>query len=352
MMVEKAEENVEYKLLDEILVAQTRIHGKVNDLPEAFIRLNKIAGIDAVGSPIVIHHWGVSDELGHDMDVCLPVKQQVAGDEVMSATLSAEEAMTTTYRGSYAGIGEAYRAISKHTYERGHPIAESTREVFHQFDPSRPEDTVIEIQAILHDWTRRFSNKLETVLGPEIRKEILAPMSSLNIDSPAVARQKALCEALRILERNSTNEQQFEILSHCAHVFPIELIPPMREILQSTGSVDSVIDAMISRGGYYPKQLRREGSIIYSEKSPANPTAYKEAKTDAERRRAYCFCPLIRDCLDETPVVFCNCSAGWPKQLWEGIFEQPVKIDIVQSLTKGDNTCEFAIHIPTDFLSK
>jgi hypothetical protein len=107
---------------------------------------------------------------------------------------------------------------------------------------------------------------------------------------------------------------------------------------------------MISKGGYYPKLLRRKGQIIYSEKGPANPTAYEKSTTDEERRIAYCFCPLIRNCINETPEIFCNCSAGWPKQLWEGIFERPLKIEITKSLTKGDATCEFAIHIPSDLV--
>jgi effector-binding domain-containing protein len=341
------EEKVVHKVLDEIQVAQTRIHGKVSNLPDAFAKLSLFAGEQASGNPIVIHHWGVSDEAGHDMDVNLPIHKAVKGEGITTTILPVRDAMTMIHRGPYSEIGNTYKMVNRHTYERGHPIAESTREVFLHFDENHPEETVVEIQAILHDWTHRFTTKLETVLGSEAKEEVLAPMNSLDIDTPADVRQKALCESLSILERKTTDEQQYEILSHCAHVFPVELIPPMRDLFRSTGNVDVVIEAMVSKGGYYPKLLRREGSIIYSEKGPANPTAYKEAKTDVERRRAYCFCPLIRDCIDDTPEIFCNCSAGWPKQLWEGILERPLKIEIVQSLVRGNDTCEFAIH--TDF---
>jgi effector-binding domain-containing protein len=344
------EESVEYKVLEEKLVAQIRIHGKVDDLSDVFSKLIAIAGEYVDGPPIVIHHWGVSDETGHDMDVCLPLKNAIERDEIVTTILPAKDAMILIHRGPYSEIGNAYRKTSRHTYERGHPIAESTREVYHHWDTNKPEDTVIEIQSILHDWIDRFSSKLETILGSEIKGEVLAPMNNLNIDTPAKDRQDALCKSLTILESKANAEQQVDILSHCAHVYPEELIPPMRELFKSTGSVDAVIEEMKSKGGYYPKLQRREGSIIYSEKGPANPTAYKEAKTDAERRRAYCFCPLIRDCLDETPKIFCNCSAGWPKQIWEGILERPLKVDIVHSLTQGDDTCEFAIHLPAEIL--
>jgi len=340
------EEKVVHKVLGKTLVAQTRIHGKVSDLPSVFSKLKAVAGTSTAGSPIVIHHWGVSDDSGHDMDVCLPINKEVKGSGIHTTTLPEVEAMTMIHRGPYTEVGPSYSKVARHTYERGHPIAESTREVFHHFDVNAPEDSVIEIQSVLHDWMDRFTSKLETELGPKVKDEVLAPLSHLNFDTPADQRQRALCKSLEILASKTNGEQQYDILSHCAHVFPMELIPPMRDLYRSTSSVDSVIEAMTSAGGYYPKLLRREGSIVYSEKGPANPTAHKESKTEAERRRAYCFCPLIRNCLDNTPEIFCNCAAGWPKQLWEGILEQPLRIEIVQSLTKGDGTCEFAIHLP------
>lgn len=346
-----SEVSVFHKTLDAILVAKIRIHGNVRDLPAAFAKLNRTVGDYANGSPIVIHHWGVSSEEDrHDMDVCVPITQAVKGNEVSTATLPAEEAMVSVHRGPYSEIDPTYTKISRYTYERGHPIAESTREVFHQLNEEMPEETVVEIQVILHDWTKRFATKLGAVLGHGIKEKVLAPMNALDIDTSAEDRQKALCKALRTLEDNSNADQQSEILSHCAHVYPVELIPPMRNLFRSTRDIDAVINAMVSRGGYYPKLLKREGSVIYSKKGPANPALYKEAKTDAERRKAYCFCPLIRNCLEEAPRIFCNCAAGWPKQLWEGILERPLRIDITQSLTNGDNECEFAIHLPEDLL--
>jgi effector-binding domain-containing protein len=345
------EVSVFHKVLDAIPVARTRIHGNVKDLPTVFAKLSRTAGDYANGSPIVIHHWGVSSEDDrHDMDVCVPITQAVEGNNLSILTLPAEDAMVAVHRGPYAEIGSTYSKISRYTYERGHPIAESTREVFHHLDEEKPEVTVVEIQVILHDWTKRFAAKLEEVLGSDIRENVLASLSSLDIDTSAEDRQKALCKALGTLENNSNADQQYEILSHCAHVYPAELVPPMRDLFRSTRDIDVVINAMISKGGYYPKLLRREGSVIYSKKGPANPALYEEAKTDAERRKAYCFCPLIRNCLDEAPRMFCNCAAGWPKQLWEGVLERPLRIEIVQSLTNGDDACEFAIHLPEDIL--
>ena len=341
-----SEKKVEYKEIEEVQVALTRIHGNIEDLPKVFNRLKDVVGKSATGNFIVVHHWGVSDDKGHDMDVCLPSSKVVDFDRISTVLLPSREAMTMTHRGSYSDVGKTYQKVFSHTYERGHPVAESTREVFMNLDLDNPKKTVVEVQAVLHDWTERLSNSLERVLGKDLRDSIMEPMKSLDFDTLVGERHEALCQSLQRLENSTIEEQQFEILSHCAHVFPVELIPPMRELYKKTKNIDAVIDALKETGGYYPKLLRREGNIIYSEKGPANQTAYKEAKTPEEKRKAYCFCPLIRNALDETPEVFCNCAAGWPKQLWEGIFEKPVSVDIVRSLTKGDDACEFAIHLP------
>jgi len=43
---------------------------------------------------------------------------------------------------------------------------------------------------------------------------------------------------------------------------------------------------------------------------------------------------------------------GWYNQLWEGIFEQPIRVDIVRSILKGDDSCTFAVHLPPEAMPK
>jgi hypothetical protein len=89
--------------------------------------------------------------------------------------------------------------------------------------------------------------------------------------------------------------------------------------------------------------------VIISSKAPRDPKAFAAARDDAERRRAYCFCPLVRDNLDRgMPPSFCYCGAGWYRQQWEGALGAPVRIEIVESVLRGDARCTFAIHLPED----
>jgi predicted hydrocarbon binding protein len=43
--------------------------------------------------------------------------------------------------------------------------------------------------------------------------------------------------------------------------------------------------------------------------------------------------------------TYCNCSRGYLLELFEQIFEKPVKVDLVESVIQGAKSCKFIIHI-------
>ena len=101
--------------------------------------------------------------------------------------------------------------------------------------------------------------------------------------------------------------------------------------------------------GWNEKERYREGRVIYHTKNLANPQGYAEAQTDDKKRAAYCFCPVIRAKLDQgMPVTYCYCGAGWFRQQWEAATGKPVRVEVLQSVLKGDLVCQFAVHLPED----
>ncbi|MHA2165729.1 MAG: hypothetical protein ACXAAT_07665, partial [Candidatus Hodarchaeales archaeon] len=94
----------------------------------------------------------------------------------------------------------------------------------------------------------------------------------------------------------------------------------------------------------------REGNVIIATKNPADRESFEKATTPEERRRAACFCPVIRDHLEDEdiPKEYCLCSAGWERRQWELTLSKPVKVDVRQSVLQGDDLCQFAIHIPNE----
>ena len=158
------------------------------------------------------------------------------------------------------------------------------------------------------------------------------------------------------LDKLADKDKKYDILSSCAHVFPVGQIEKLKSVYEETRTktndslkaVDAVIEFMNEDPGWGEPPLR-EGNVIYSTKQPRDTQAYKNAKSEVEKRKSYCFCPLVRNHLDNgMSITFCFCGAGWCRQQWEGAIGKPVRIDVVKSVLKGDDVCQFAIHLPED----
>ncbi|MBN2228627.1 MAG: GyrI-like domain-containing protein [Candidatus Thorarchaeota archaeon] len=336
---------VAYKKIKDNLVLTHRIHGDVKDLPVVFEKLRGAAGNAADGFPFVVLHYPLTDEKGMTMDVCLPLSKTIHNKDFKVIYLEGGIAATTIHRGPYDTIMDSYRKLVPEVYKHGHPIQENGREEFQNLDLEKPENTVVEIQAMIIDWENRVENHVERVLGKEKKDYALGGFRDLTLETEQPQRASIIRDALEKLNEVATEDQKYEALSRCGHEFPTELIEEMRDLYRATKSIDTVIQAM-KEGHYFFPKLRREGRIIYDRKGPARKEAFEKAETRLERQRAICFCPLLKDVWDEMPGTFCYCAAGWPRRLLEGILETPLKIEVTKALTKGDDYCEFAIHLP------
>ena len=93
----------------------------------------------------------------------------------------------------------------------------------------------------------------------------------------------------------------------------------------------------------------REGNTLYTTKIPYDPTRYL-AETDETMRRYYaCHCPFVREAIlrGETDISdnWCYCSGGFVKYPYEVILGRELRVDLLQSVLKGDSVCRFAIHL-------
>ncbi len=71
----------------------------------------------------------------------------------------------------------------------------------------------------------------------------------------------------------------------------------------------------------------------------------------AEKRRTYCHCPRARDGVGLEPAlpeVYPYCGAGFYQGIWEEILGEPVRVEVLESVMSGDDTCKIAVHLPTE----
>jgi hypothetical protein len=100
----------------------------------------------------------------------------------------------------------------------------------------------------------------------------------------------------------------------------------------------------------------RKGNIIYAEKIPYMTKEFLNEKDENMKKYYYCHCSWVREALKtgeiEVPSKFCECSAGYYKNQWDVILDQPVDVDVVETILEGDSRCMFAIHLPDEVVKK
>ncbi len=203
----------------------------------------------------------------------------------------------------------------------------------------------------LEEKTEKWARGIERFSDKDTADRVMDGSGCLK-DADAAARAKWFADALKRLEAAIPDlETRQKILTGCSCVFTDEFgqdsLLSYRKIFEETGSVEKVLETMRKdRSKFATSELK--GNVIYETRDPRDREAYAKAATKEERRLAACFCPLVRQGQVPFPEPYCYCSAGWFVGIWEGIVGKPVRVEVVKSLLRGDETCEFTIHLPQE----
>jgi hypothetical protein len=207
-------------------------------------------------------------------------------------------------------------------------------------------------------WFERFTESVSRIAGKDVEKAVLKGLGTPPADQSRRAksyRNEWIKTALERLDNLCDEQIRNQIMVEtCPHVYPKTRIKLMRDEFERLGNIDELITLMREDtswgGGSFYDYPFRERNMIHITKVPYNPKAYRKAVTDEEKRLAYCHCALVKRSEDPISPTFCCCSGGWVKQLWEGIFQQPVEVEMTESLLKGNDRCTHTVKIPREFL--
>ena len=342
---------ISYSKLESSRIAfiNTRIESRDQILP-LFECLRATCGDAIDGDAMVIFHGGAVKD-GFLIEAAFPVTRTVETDEIHTRTLEAAPALTTLHLGVHETIRETVLKVYNYLDKHAWTTSLFRREVYRKLDPNRPENNVTEVQVILHEWDRLFAEAAEKAFGAEASQRLMQGIESITPASSFDEYTVWIHGAIERLDALTNDyEKKCQVVSHCAHVFPQERIDHLRAIY-AHGSFDDILREMYADDFWYEKPVRR-GNVLFMRKNPFNPQGYDNAASPAERRKAYCHCSFVHPYLDEIPArlspTFCFCGAGWYKRLWEGILGQPVKIEHVETLLKGNDQCTLTITLPLD----
>jgi hypothetical protein len=219
-------------------------------------------------------------------------------------------------------------------------------------------------------WISKFSACLDEIEGIEIRKKVLKGGEKLDSDSSPEEIINWTRQAMDRLDAVVDENKRIEIMTGCACHYPesdledikkayeekpdIDLVHGMLKkkfvsFLKNTLKLDDQLVEDIMNRGWGLAGVKK-GNTIIAVKIPKSGNLVEYMKeTDPERRRAlYCHCPRIREVIGSKTKIsptYCYCGAGFYKRIWEYILQQPVKVELRESVLRGDDVCKFAIRL-------
>ena len=358
MMQPEEKAKITVKSVDDVCVAYIRFLGQHAEIPAYFARLREQVEPYVIGDPICLYDRTADEnpKEAHNLEVCYPVSQPVERGQVRSKILPGAVVACAT---RVCPIGTPWEPAQwwrdLGAFMRGNFLTideDPPREIRHREN----EREIVEIQYTLQfpRWLAGLAEGLAEHAGEQARQQVMTGSAALRADSPIEERvawvQGALERLNAVVGEDATRRR---ILNHCAHRFPQPRIEKLRAEYARLKNVDALLELMradqsVGGGSWYGSPVR-EGNVIYNINDPASPEEYQRAQTETEKRVARCFCPIVRFAIQNGKALspsFCNCSAGYTRQLYEGIFQQPVRVEILESVLQGDERCRYAIHLP------
>jgi hypothetical protein len=220
-------------------------------------------------------------------------------------------------------------------------------------------------------WLAKFADGLEEVAGEEVREQVMAGSEGLSALSD---RQKVIDWSRRAMARLDAlvdPQGRKEIMTGCACRYPRSQLQEIRRTFADTQDLDrahqmlqaqfeafledtlhlndELVQEIVTRG--WGAGGAKEGKTIIATKIPKSGFLVEYMnETDPEvKRHYYCHCPRVRDALKtqvSISTTYCYCGAGFYKGIWEEILGEPVEVELLQSVLKGDEVCQIAIELP------
>lgn len=226
-------------------------------------------------------------------------------------------------------------------------------------------------------WLSKFSACLSQVSGERVRELVMAGSGELTSETDRADVIAWTRGAMARLESLIGEEETQRVMVGCACQYPKAGLAQVRRAYEESGDLDlahhmlqvrfesflrdslhldeGMVAEVVNRG--WGLAGVRRGSTIIATKIPKSQylAAYLEEPDPARKREAYCHCPRIRKVLqtaETLPVSYCYCGAGYYKGIWEEILQQPVDVEVLESVLAGAEVCRIAVHLPQGVVPK
>jgi len=290
---------------------------------------------------------------GYDSEIGYPVSAAVDDGEVRTHRLHSMPFFAAMHEGGVATLRETSAELSAYMNRVGLSPELELVEVYHDGSPATRPDGRVEVMAAFLAWPEVYREQLTRVLGREAADEIWQGGEAITPHTLVDERSAWVAASIARLKARTDERQQFDILSRVTLKRPEEDVAHYKAIYDETRSVQAVFDALADKlsktpTGAFVDPPRFDGKVLHASKVPRDGKSYREARAPVERRKAYCFCALVREAADpRVDPIFCYRAAGWDRQFWEPILGvQFTACRITHSILKGDAFCAWDYEVP------
>ncbi|MDH5744909.1 MAG: hypothetical protein OEZ52_15305, partial [Candidatus Aminicenantes bacterium] len=289
---------------------------------------------------------------GIDSEIGFPVSAEVKSGDIKTHTLRKMHFYSLLHEESLDKLSETSGKLYQYMNKTGLSPELELDEIYHHYDPQSSQTQKIQVMASFLAWPEVYREQLVRVLGEDRAQKIWRGGEKITPHTLVDERCAWVAETIDRLKERTNMEQQFDILSRVALIRPVEGITKFKRLYEETRDINAIFQAKNeqlekTRTGGFIDPPKFDGKILHASKVPYNRKKYMEAKTHKEKRKAYCFCYLVREAENpQIDPIFCYRAAGWDRQFWEPILEVEFKkCRITHSILKGDDFCAWDFYL-------
>jgi predicted enzyme related to lactoylglutathione lyase/effector-binding domain-containing protein len=132
------------KTTDEALVAYLRFEGQYTDVAEYMEKLHAAVGDDDVGPYMGLYYDGPEEPV-HDIEVCVPVEEELEKGGVKTRKLPGGTYARTVHLGPYETVGETWMRLGSFVHMNGLGAEGPGMEIYLAWDPANAANNVTEL---------------------------------------------------------------------------------------------------------------------------------------------------------------------------------------------------------------
>ena len=264
-------------------------------------------------------------------------------------------------------------------------ILDLLRAIINYANYAKKYEYIIEVIDIVEGYNAmdNLHTRIAEHFDEEIRDEIFKDLTIPVLGEHPDVKPDFTKKIMKRMEEIIGVEKTVEILSPCLHGRPIEPIKKDREDFLKLNNIDEFLkikkqefikrlekhaeEGTLEYAQYvddevvnYVKNSQtitpgiREGDKIIVTKIPYQMQKFLSTEDERMKRYYSCYCAWVRGAIkkgDEKEISpnFCNCSAGFFKQYLDIIFDQPIKVEPIETPLTGALECKFAVSIPKEY---